>query len=551
MKALRSFILAAILAVSAVPGSYAAEKLTRISPGCYQLFQEGETISGVLRRGIDVSHWSEEIDWETVGKNDVDFVFLGTRYAGEVDPRFDENAKGAEKAGIDIGVYIYSYASSRADAEAEADFVLDLIKDYPISYPVVFDAENSDTLGSLPKDEITAIVKIFCDKIRAAGYYPMLYANDHWLHDILDMDALSEYPVWAAAYERLPKYEGYVIWQCTETGSVPGINDTVDIDFQFKEFPGGIPADTWRKIAGKDYYYRNHRMVKDSLINDGNASYFMDSEGLIYKGGWKIIDGREHWFDQSTGVMKAGGIQEIEGKRYVFLNDGSLADGWAEIGGNWYFAGKDGIAQTGVINVNEVLYAMDDDGVMKHDTDVEYLGVIYTADASGRLVPKADTAEQSAEAAAAADAPASVNETAAVPADPAAVVPADAAVTGAPAQAEASSSGAPAPAEVSASAPPAPESTAASEAPSETASASSSSEGSAAETSAVVTPAAPDSIGNGPGAVQPVHAAPGTASETYSGPSGDTASASADSGTGAGSGPGSADISFVQPLPVS
>ena len=127
---------------------------------------------------------------------------LGTRYQNEVDPLFRKNADDADAAGVKIGVYIYSYATSVAMAEAEADFVINLIKDYPISYPVAFDAENAETLGSRPKEEITAIVNAFCKKISDAGYYPILYANDYWLANKLDMNALGKYPVWGAAYER-------------------------------------------------------------------------------------------------------------------------------------------------------------------------------------------------------------------------------------------------------------------------------------------------------------------------------------------------------------
>ena len=119
----------------------ASEKLTRASSGTYKLFKKGETISGVMRRGVDVAHYQGEIDWKTAKANDIDFVMLGTRYRGEVDPLFWQNVRGAEAAGVDIGVYIYSYATSVEMAEKEADFVLNLIKDVPISYPVAFDAE--------------------------------------------------------------------------------------------------------------------------------------------------------------------------------------------------------------------------------------------------------------------------------------------------------------------------------------------------------------------------------------------------------------------------
>ena len=131
-----SVLLASALAFALPFQSLAADKLTRVSSGVYRLFEDGDTISGVLHRGVDVSHWQGEVDWKTAHANDVDFVMLGTRYQNEVDPLFRKNADDADAAGVKIGVYIYSYATSVAMAEAEADFVINLIKDYPISYPV-------------------------------------------------------------------------------------------------------------------------------------------------------------------------------------------------------------------------------------------------------------------------------------------------------------------------------------------------------------------------------------------------------------------------------
>ena len=129
----------------------------------------GSTITGVLSRGIDVSHWKQTIDWNKVAADDVKFVMLGTRYNNEVDPYFGTNAIGAFNAGIKVGAYIYSYATSVEMAEAEADFVLDLIKDYPISYPVVIDVESSE-MSALSPTELANVINAFCQKVEQSGY---------------------------------------------------------------------------------------------------------------------------------------------------------------------------------------------------------------------------------------------------------------------------------------------------------------------------------------------------------------------------------------------
>lgn len=136
--------------------------------GVYRM-EDGTAIENVYARGIDVSHWKQDIDWNAVAADDVSFVMLGTRYQGAVDPYFRINTEGAHNAGIAIGAYIYSYATTPEMAEAEADFVLDLIKDYPISYPVAFDVEDNGTLGTLTPAQVSEIINAFCKKNRGCG----------------------------------------------------------------------------------------------------------------------------------------------------------------------------------------------------------------------------------------------------------------------------------------------------------------------------------------------------------------------------------------------
>ena len=372
----------------------ASEKLTRASSGTYRLFKKGETISGVLRRGVDVAHYQGTIDWKTAKANDIDFVMLGTRYRGEVDPLFWQNVRGAEAAGVDIGVYIYSYATSVEMTEAEADFVLKLIKDVPISYPVAFDAENAETLGVQPKDKITDIVNAFCKKISDAGYYPILYANENWVKTKLDMNALSKYPLWIAAYERKTTQTHAYMWQGTESGSVPGIEGGVDIDLQFKDLSSFCPADTWRKIDGVDYYYKNYRMQKNALINDGKNSYYMDSDGKISHG-WITVDGKKRYFDEKSGIMRTG-WKQLDGKWYYFNTDGTLANGWVNDNGSWFYIGSDGTMLAGVQNINQVLYDLGTDGVMKHDIVVKYNGKDYTIGSDGVMHEGVQTPPESA-----------------------------------------------------------------------------------------------------------------------------------------------------------
>lgn len=347
--------------------------------GVYQM-PDGSAIQNVLARGIDVSRWQGEINWSQVAADDVSFVMLGTRSKGAVDPYFHRNIQQASAAGVKVGVYIYSLAVTVEMAEAEADFVLDLIHDYPVSYPVAFDMEDS-TQGNLSKEELAAIANAFCKKISDSGYYPIIYANENWLKNKLDM-SLMDYPVWVARYSARPSYQNPVMWQATSTGSVKGINGNVDIDFQFKDFSGQIPANTWRTINGKRYYYSNYAKQKNAWAQDSSDWYYMDSEGLASTG-WITVSGSRYYLDETTGKMQTGWRQN-QGKWYYLGSSGAVKKGWIEDNGAWYYTDSNGIMQTGWLDADGKRYYMESSGKMAVGWTNQN-GKWYYLDASGAL----------------------------------------------------------------------------------------------------------------------------------------------------------------------
>lgn len=254
-----AFALGCSSLLAPVSNAWAASSHSRLSENTYQL-ADGTAISNVLARGIDVSHWQGSIDWQQVAQNDIKFVMLGTRYQGKVDPQFHNNASEAAKAGLKLGAYIYSYALTVEEAEAEADFILDLIKDYPISYPVAFDIEDNSQRNLTPA-QVSALINAFCKKIEEAGYYPLVYANDYWLANQIDLSQMN-YDVWVARYETPHIFENPVMWQVTSTGSVDGVTGNVDIDFQYQDFSNKSSSDLWRNIHGKNYYYKDYVLQK-------------------------------------------------------------------------------------------------------------------------------------------------------------------------------------------------------------------------------------------------------------------------------------------------
>lgn len=347
--------------------------------GVYQM-PDGSAINNVLFRGIDVSRWQGDINWSQVAADDVSFVMLGTRSKGAVDPYFHRNIQQASAAGVKVGVYIYSLAMTPEMAVEEANFVLNLIHDYPVSYPVAFDMEDS-TQGALSKDELAAIANAFCGRISEAGYYPVIYANDNWLANKLDMSKMN-YPVWVARYSAKPAYQNPVMWQATSTGAVNGISGNVDIDFQFRDFTSVIPANTWRTINGQTYYYQNYAKQKNNWIQDDGTWYYMNGDGLVSKG-WLNQSGKSYYLDDTTGKMITGWKSD-SGKWYYFGSSGALSKGWINDNGTWYYSNQEGVMQTGWLDDGGERYYLKGSGAMATGWR-EMDGAWYYFEGSGRM----------------------------------------------------------------------------------------------------------------------------------------------------------------------
>lgn len=197
-----------------------------------------------VMRGIDVSKFQGGIDWQQVRDAGVEFAILrlGIRGYGtgemKMDDRFLENYQGAIAAGIKVGVYFFSAAINEAEAIEEADYVLRALDGLQIEMPVVFDTEpilyDVARTDDLTPNQLTAITCAFCDRIRANGYEPMIYANSKRFTTVLHLEELEAYDKWLADYRETPDYPyAFKMWQFTEKGSVPGIDGNVDIDLYF------------------------------------------------------------------------------------------------------------------------------------------------------------------------------------------------------------------------------------------------------------------------------------------------------------------------------
>lgn len=359
-------------------GRYPASAWRKIDGKWYYFNSKGYWVNdntyekGTIK-GIDVSHWQGSINWKEVKNDGIEFAFIRIGRSSRVlDDRYRENIQQANAVGIPVGVYYYSKAQSVNEAILDAQFVIKNITGYKISYPVAIDIEDPSQ-EHLSKSQLGAIAKAFCDEIRAAGYTPMLYANENWCKDYIDMNQLKNVEKWIARYNYLCSADlQRDIWQCTSNGRVAGIAGNVDINFAYINYSKTIIP---RMTPVANYVSKEGCWVQDRV--GWKYSYYA---GGYPKNTWKEIDGKTYWFD-SSGYIKTGWL--YNGNKWYYLgSDGARATGWKQISAKWYYFDVNGKMRSSCWIGN---YYLKSDGAMATNEWVD-AGKYYVG-ADGKWVP--------------------------------------------------------------------------------------------------------------------------------------------------------------------
>lgn len=196
-------------------------------------------------KGIDVSQWQGNIDWQKVKGAGVQFAMLRAGYGrNNLDTKFHRNAQGAIAVGIPVGLYWFSYALNVEMARKEAQYAVELAKKYKITWPIAYDLEY-DTVSYAAKNGVTFTKSLatqmaiaFCEEIKRLGYIPMVYTNLDYLNRYFDRSKLP-YDLWYAQYASTASVADKEIWQYSSKGSVPGIAGNVDMNHGYKDYGNG------------------------------------------------------------------------------------------------------------------------------------------------------------------------------------------------------------------------------------------------------------------------------------------------------------------------
>jgi GH25 family lysozyme M1 (1,4-beta-N-acetylmuramidase) len=199
--------------------------------------------------GIDVSFHQGTIDWQKAAQSGIQFAMIRVGYRGyesgilNEDSQFRANMSGTAEAGVATGVYFFSSAITTAEAEEEASYVLNEIKDYVVTGPIGYDMENvgdNDRIAVLDTAQRTEIAAAFCNRIREAGYVPMIYGSSNWLQNMIRMqDLQDDYAFWLASYHEVLKEPDFpfvfAIWQYANDGVIDGIEKPCDLNLWIRK----------------------------------------------------------------------------------------------------------------------------------------------------------------------------------------------------------------------------------------------------------------------------------------------------------------------------
>ena len=206
----------------------------------------GHLIARNAKKIIDVSSYNGVIDWNTVKNSGVDGAIIrssgtywGTNRSGADiydDGNFNTYVDGARSVGFSISLYHFSAATTVAEGEKEADHIISKARSIGgveyIIYDVEYASDSSGNIGrhnNISRDLRTSIIRAFINKVRAAGYTPMLYVNKQICENTatgVDLSKLMDVPLWYARYNHFPGDPGHTItgWQYTSKEHVPGVS---------------------------------------------------------------------------------------------------------------------------------------------------------------------------------------------------------------------------------------------------------------------------------------------------------------------------------------
>lgn len=175
-------------------------------------------------RGVDVSHYQGDIDWEVLSRQDIRFAYIkATEGSSHTDERFQENWDHAADTELKVGAY--HFFSFDSPAETQAGHFIETVHAFDGMLPPVVDFEfYGDKQASPPPVEPT-VQQLWAMLGKLEQHYgmtPVLYATEETYRMYLE-GRFDEYPLWIRNVTGRPDTDrDWLFWQYSNRGRLDG-----------------------------------------------------------------------------------------------------------------------------------------------------------------------------------------------------------------------------------------------------------------------------------------------------------------------------------------
>lgn len=192
----------------------------------------GRTAKKYSIRGVDVSHYQGDIDWQILSGEDIHFAYIkATEGSSHTDEKFAYNYAESQKTELKIGAY--HFFSFDSPGISQAEHFIRTVNPFKGMLPPAVDVEfYGDKKKNPPKTEnVETELRAYLNQVEQAfGTKPVIYATmEAW--ELYIRGRFDEYPLWIRNILSEPilqpateggQEKNWTFWQYTDRGRLNG-----------------------------------------------------------------------------------------------------------------------------------------------------------------------------------------------------------------------------------------------------------------------------------------------------------------------------------------
>jgi lysozyme len=177
-------------------------------------------------RGVDVSSYQGDIDWDILSRQGISFAFIkATEGSSFADRYFDANFANALKTGLRVGAYHFFSFDSPGETQA-ANFIAHVPKIEGALPPAVdFEFYGDKEQNPPDPEEARKNLNILLDRLESYyGVKPIIYATEQ-IYDMYLAGCYEAYGIWIRNIFTKPKpleNQTWLFWQYTSRARLKG-----------------------------------------------------------------------------------------------------------------------------------------------------------------------------------------------------------------------------------------------------------------------------------------------------------------------------------------